>query len=32
MYSGADPGGGDRRGCSSEIWNLTPKEDHLDVA
>ena len=31
-----DPGGGtpiwNRRGCSSEILNLTPKGDHLGVA
>ena len=32
----ASPGGGtpiwNRRGCSSEILNLTPKGDHLGVA
>ena len=32
----ADPGGGtpiwNRRGCLSEILNLTPKGDHLGVA
>ena len=25
-------GGGNRRGCSSEILNLAPKGDHLGVA
>ena len=35
-YSNNSPGGGtltwNRRGCSSEILNLTPKGDHLGVA
>ena len=33
---GGGGGGGDshmkQKGCSSEIWNLTPKGDHLGVA